>query len=84
MRLKILAKIIIYGHSFAIYCLSEYTLATGDPRGREYAEKVFDLLQKYCTDTRYGGYWEMFHRDWTLSDRAVREGTAKPSMCTCT
>ncbi len=24
---------IIYGHSFAIYSLSEYTLATGDPRG---------------------------------------------------
>src|SRR5690606_9880722 len=29
---------IIYGHSFAIYSLSEYTLATGDPRGIEYAE----------------------------------------------
>ena len=38
---------IIYGHSFAIYSLSEYTLATGDQRGLEYAEKVFDLLQKY-------------------------------------
>ena len=57
---------IIYGHSFAIYSMSEYTLATGDPRGREYAEKVFDLIQKYCVDTMYGGYWEMFHRDWTL------------------
>src|SRR5690606_24202040 len=51
---------IIYGHSFAIYSLSEYTLATGDARGVEYAEKTFDLLQKYCTDTLYGGYWEMF------------------------
>ena len=38
-------KKIIYGHSFAIYSLSEYTLATGDPRGLEYAEKVFGLLQ---------------------------------------
>jgi len=53
-------KKIIYGHSFAIYSLSEYTLATGDQRGIEYAEKVFDLIQKYCADTMYGGYWEMF------------------------
>jgi len=59
-------KKIIYGQSFAIYALSEYTLATGDKRGIEYAEKVFDLIQKYCTDTMYGGYWEMFERDWTL------------------
>lgn len=68
---------IIYGHSFAIYCLSEYTLATGDPRGREYAEKVFDLLQKYCTDTRYGGYWEMFHRDWILCGPGSQGGDRK-------
>jgi mannobiose 2-epimerase len=68
---------IIYGHSFAIYCLSEYTLATGDQRGREYAEKVFDLLQKYCADTRYGGYWEMFHRDWTLCGPGSQGGDRK-------
>ena len=68
---------IIYGHSFAIYCLSEYTLATGDPRGREYAEKVFDLVQKYCADTRFGGYWEMFHRDWTLCGPGSQGGDRK-------
>jgi len=68
---------IIYGHSFAIYSLSEYTLATGDPRGIEYAEKVFDLLQKYCTDTMYGGYWEMFHRDWTLCGSGSQGGDRK-------
>jgi len=59
-------KKIIYGFSFAIYSLSEYTLATGDPRGLEYAEKVFDLMQKYCADTMYGGYFEMFERNWDL------------------
>ncbi len=68
---------IIYGHSFAIYSLSEYTLATGDPRGREYAEKSFDLVQKYCTDTMYGGYWEMFHRDWTLCGAGSEGGDRK-------
>lgn len=68
---------IIYGHSFAIYSLSEYTLATGDKKGVEYAEKVFDLLQKYCADTRYGGYWEMFQRDWTLCGPGSQGGDRK-------
>ncbi len=70
-------KKIIYGHSFAIYSLSEYTLATGDKRGVEYAEKVFDLLQKYCVDTMYGGYWEMFMRDWTLCGPGSQGGDRK-------
>lgn len=68
---------IIYGHSFAIYSLSEYTLATGDPRGIEYAGKVFDLIQKYCVDSMYGGYWEMFHRDWTLCGPGAQGGDRK-------
>lgn len=68
---------IIYGQSFAIYSLSEYTLATGDKRGVEYAEKVFDLLQKYCVDSMYGGYWEMFQRDWTLNGPGSKGGDRK-------
>jgi len=59
-------KKILYGLSFAMYSLSEYTLATGDARGREYAEQVFDLVKKHCADTMYGGYFEMFERDWEL------------------
>lgn len=70
-------KKIIYGHSFAIYSLSEYTLATGDKRGIEYAEKVFDLIQKHCADTMYGGYWEMFERDWTLRGAGAEGGDRK-------
>ena len=70
-------KKIIYGQSFAIYSLSEYTMATGDKRGIEYAEKVFDLIQKYCADTMYGGYWEMFERDWTLRGPGSAGGDRK-------
>ena len=70
-------KKIIYGHSFAVYCLSEYTLATGDERGRYYAEIVFDLIQKYCADTMYGGYWEMFRRDWNLCGPDSQGGDRK-------
>lgn len=68
---------IVYGHSFAIYCLSEYTLATGDPRGVEFAQRTFDLLQKWATDTCYGGYFEMFTRDWTLKGPASAGGDRK-------
>lgn len=56
---------IVYGESFAIYALAEYYITTGDPRGLDYACRVFDLLQKYCADTRWGGYLEYFNRDWT-------------------
>ncbi|MBA7570424.1 Cellobiose 2-epimerase [subsurface metagenome] len=70
-------KKILYGHSFAIYCLSEYTLATGDTRGIEYAEKTFDLIQKYCTDTHFGGYFEMFSRNWTLAGPGSEGGDRK-------
>jgi mannose 2-epimerase len=68
---------IIYGHSFAMYSLSEYTLATGDPRGLEYAGRVFDMLQKYGVDSMYGGYWEMFNRDWTLCGPGSQGGDRK-------
>lgn len=70
-------KKIIYGQSFAIYALSEYTLATADTLGIEYAGKVFDLVQKYCTDTMYGGYREMFERDWTLRGPGSAGGDRK-------
>jgi len=70
-------KKIIYGHSFAIYSLSEYSLATGDSRGCDYACRVFDLIQKYCADTFYGGYWEMFNRNWTLCGPGSQGGDRK-------
>jgi len=57
---------IVYGQSFAIYALSQYTHCTGDPRGREYAERTFDLLQKYSTDTLNGGYFENLTREWEM------------------
>ncbi len=75
-KVKIDEKI-LYGHSFAIYSLSEYTLATGDERGLVYAEKVFDLIQKYCADTHFGGYFEMFSRQWDLKGPGAAGGDRK-------
>jgi mannobiose 2-epimerase len=70
-------KKILYGHSFAVYALSEYTLATGDPIGIEYAEKIFDLIQRNCADTFYGGYFEMFDREWNLEGPGSAGGDRK-------
>ena len=68
---------IIYGHSFAVYALSEYTLATGDGCGLEYAQRVFDALQKHCADTMFGGYFEMFNREWELAGPGAAGGDRK-------
>ncbi|WP_319561938.1 AGE family epimerase/isomerase [Marispirochaeta sp.] len=62
----IIDKKILYGHSFAIYALATYSKVFGDPRGLQYAEACFDLLQKYGAETVYGGYLEMFERNWQL------------------
>lgn len=56
---------IVYGESFCIYALSEYFLASRDSKALEYAARTFELLQKYCADTRYGGYLETLKRDWS-------------------
>jgi mannose 2-epimerase len=55
---------IIYGQSFAIYALSECAIATGSSEACAAAEHTFDLVQKYAADTAFGGYREMFLRDW--------------------
>ena len=68
---------VLYGHSFAIYCLSEYTMATGDQRGIKYAKESFDLIQKYCHEPEYGGYLEMFNRKWELADPGSGGGDRK-------
>jgi len=68
---------VVYGQSFAVYALSEYSLGTHDPRGLEYAVKTFDLLQKYCADTRWGGYYENLERDWSSSAPGFHAGDRK-------
>jgi mannobiose 2-epimerase len=68
---------VVYGQSFAIYVLAEYTLATGDPRGLDYAERTFDLLQKFCADTAKGGYFENLENDWSVSAPGFNAGDRK-------
>jgi mannose/cellobiose epimerase-like protein (N-acyl-D-glucosamine 2-epimerase family) len=55
-----------YGHSFAIYALSEYGMASGDHRGLEWAIRTYEVLQGLAADNCYGGYYEFLERDFRL------------------
>lgn len=68
---------VVYGEGFMIYALAQYGISTGDPRGKEYACKTFDLLQKYAVDTFNGGYYENLEPDWTISEPGYAAGDRK-------
>lgn len=68
---------LVYGQSFAIYALSQYTISTGDTRGLDYAQRTFDLLQTYCADTRRGGYYENLETDWSVCSPGFSGGDRK-------
>ena len=68
---------IVYGQSFAIYALAEYFMSTGDKRGLEYAEATFDLLQKFCADTHFGGYYENLEDNWRVAAPGFSAGDRK-------
>ena len=53
-----------YGQVFALYAFSEYALATGDPRGREAAERTYSAICRHMADTFRGGFYELMERDW--------------------
>jgi mannobiose 2-epimerase len=69
----------IYGQAFCIYALGEYHLAFGQPAALRQATDVFDLIESYASDSRYGGYFEVMSRDWRpcedmrLSDKDMNE-----------
>lgn len=68
---------LVYGQTFAIYALAEYALATGDERAKEYAEKTFDLMMKYCVDTVRGGYYENLTETWVPEIEIDKGGDLK-------
>jgi len=66
-----------YGHSFAMYALSEYGMASGDLRGMEWAAKTFETFQSLAADNLNGGYYEFFERDWTKKPPGSKGGDRK-------
>ncbi|RYY57932.1 MAG: N-acyl-D-glucosamine 2-epimerase [Chitinophagaceae bacterium] len=56
----------VYAQAFVIYACSEYFIASGDGRARDLAVELYYLLQRHSYDSRLGGYFEAFTRDWKL------------------
>jgi mannose/cellobiose epimerase-like protein (N-acyl-D-glucosamine 2-epimerase family) len=57
---------VVYGHAFVIYGLSEYFLASQDKTALRWANLTLSMLQNYAADIRFGGYFELMERDWSL------------------
>jgi mannobiose 2-epimerase len=66
-----------YGQSFAIYALAEYGMASGDPRGLEWAVKTYETIQTYAADNCNGGYYEFLERDWSKKRPGAYGGDRK-------
>lgn len=62
----------IYGQAFAIYALSEYYQAIGDRAALDEAIGLFQLIESHSYDPRWGGYFEVFDREWTAMEDLTR------------
>ncbi len=68
----------VYANAFFIYALAEYSRATGDKQALAEARKIFALFEKYAADKEYGGYYEVFSREWErVRERLIGESSDK-------
>lgn len=58
----------VYAQAFAIYALTEFHWASGQPEPLDRAKALFQLLEQRATDSEHGGYLEAFARDWSPID----------------
>jgi len=56
----------IYGLAFVIYGMSEYYLATQNPRALQVSQELYNWIEKYSYDAQYEGYLEAFSRKGEL------------------
>ncbi|NLN94146.1 MAG: N-acylglucosamine 2-epimerase [Candidatus Hydrogenedens sp.] len=68
---------IMYGHSFAVYSLSEYALAAKDPAVLQHAVDAYDIIKTRSADLQYGGFGEFFEEDWSPKQPGVYGGDRK-------
>ncbi len=62
----------IYAQAFAIYALSEYHRASGDPLALEQAIALYRAVEAHAYDATHGGYFEAFARDWRALPKRTR------------
>ncbi|MCF7972308.1 MAG: AGE family epimerase/isomerase [Phycisphaerae bacterium] len=61
----------MYGQGFALYAISEYSLASKDPAVLAFANRFFELLDTKAYDRVNGGYNEAFLPDWTSASNVT-------------
>ncbi len=59
-----------FGEAYAMLGLSEFYRATSDETALKYAEKTYELMDVHGWDKQYLGYYEDFHRDWSVKSIA--------------
>jgi mannobiose 2-epimerase len=57
----------IYGQAFMVYSLAEYYLATRHVEALATAREIHESIERASHDSRHGGYFETYERDWTLA-----------------
>ncbi len=73
----------LYGHSFAVYSLSEYYKITKDETVLKNAIGIFSKIVEHAYDKVNGGYVEAFERDWqNTTEYILSRGEDRKSMNT--
>lgn len=68
---------LMYGHSFAMYALSEYAMASGDHRASEMAEETYRTITSMAFDKEHGGFYEFMEADWGKREGGRKGGDRK-------
>lgn len=55
----------IYANAFTIYGLAEYYKVNGDDMVSALAKSLYEAIEEYSWDPRFGGYIEALSRDWS-------------------
>jgi len=57
----------IYGQAFTVYALAEYAAASAEKEPLEKAIALHRLIEDASHDSKNGGYFETYERDWKLA-----------------
>ena len=57
----------IYGQAFTVYALAEYYMVTGHQDAMVRALRLQQAIEQTAHDDKFGGYFETYERDWSLS-----------------
>lgn len=64
----------VYAQAFTLYALAEYYDITRNDDVLKLAYEFFEILEKKCRDSAFGGYYDAFSKEWgELNDTSLSE-----------